>query len=62
MIGRKNNIDKLSKNYGELNDEGREALLKIGEKVFIMNNFVNRKITSFSKYNKKEKFENEQDD
>ncbi|MDR1576533.1 MAG: hypothetical protein LBS37_11055 [Treponema sp.] len=52
----------MSKNYGELNDEGREALLKIGEKVFIMNNFVNRKITSFSKYNKKEKFENEQDD
>ncbi|MDR1637600.1 MAG: hypothetical protein LBR93_09705 [Treponema sp.] len=60
MTGKKNNLDKLSHNYKELDDQGRETLLKIGEKVFTVNNFVNREISSLiSKNNKEEKFESE---
>jgi predicted nucleotidyltransferase len=60
MTGREHNIDKLSHNYKELDDRRREALLKIGEKVFTVNNFVDREISTLvNENNEKEKIENE---
>ena len=43
------NADILSKNYEELNTEGRDTLLRIGEKVFNVKNFVNNKIFIFKR-------------
>ncbi|MDR0400091.1 MAG: hypothetical protein LBH51_04035 [Treponema sp.] len=41
-------IDRLSKNFKELDREGKETLLRIGEKVFRVCNFVNREISSLT--------------
>jgi hypothetical protein len=46
MTEKHTNVDKLSKNYGELDTEGKNTLLRIGEKVFSMNNFVSKEISS----------------
>jgi hypothetical protein len=59
MTREKNNLDKLSQNYEELDTQGREALLKIGEKVFTVKKFVNREISSLINTNENENFENE---
>jgi hypothetical protein len=60
MTEKKDNLDKLSKNYLELDTDGKDRLLKIGEKVLYVKNFVNKEIVSLME-NKdiNEKFENE---
>jgi hypothetical protein len=57
IILRETNVDKLSKNYEELDTEGKETLLRIGEKVFMVKNFVLMELSSLT--TKKDlKFEN----
>jgi hypothetical protein len=58
--GKKNNLDKLSNNYPELDTAGKNKLLRIGEKVLYVKNFVNKEILSLTE-NKdiNEKFKNE---
>jgi hypothetical protein len=53
------NIDRLSKNFEELDTEGKDTLLKIGEKVFNVNNFVNKEIASLLHKQGAIKFKNE---
>jgi hypothetical protein len=59
MPGKGINVDKLSKNYEELDAEGKETLLRIGEKVFKVKNFVNKEILSLVNKNDRLKFNNE---
>jgi hypothetical protein len=59
MTGEKNNVDKLSKNYKELDTEGKETLLKIGEKVFKVKSFVNKESLSLINKDDVLNFENE---
>jgi hypothetical protein len=60
MTGKENNLDKLSKNYQELDTDGKDTLLKIGEKVLYVKNFVNKEISILSENNNEnEKVENE---
>jgi hypothetical protein len=59
MTGKDVNVDKLSKNYAELDTEGKETLLRIGEKVFKAKNFVNKEILSLANKDDGLKFENE---
>jgi hypothetical protein len=59
VILRENNVDKLSNNYGELDIEGKETLLRIGEKVFSVKNFVGREISSLITKKDTLKLENE---
>ncbi|MDR2747425.1 MAG: hypothetical protein LBB77_08280 [Treponema sp.] len=63
MTGRENKLNKLSNNYGELDNQGRETLLKIGEKVFTVNRFVDREVSSLvsnlASKNKEKKFKDE---
>jgi hypothetical protein len=59
MTGENINVDKLSKNYKELDTEGKETLLKIGEKVFKVKNFVNKEISSMVNKDDVLNFENE---
>jgi hypothetical protein len=59
MTGKNINVDKLSKNYKELDTEGKETLLKIGEKVFKVKNFVNKEILSLVNKDDLFDFENE---
>jgi hypothetical protein len=46
MTEKENNLDKLSKNYRALDLEGKNTLLRIGEKVLTVNDFVNQEISS----------------
>jgi hypothetical protein len=46
MTERDIKIDRLSKNYRELDNDGKEKLLRIGEKVFKVKDFVNKEISS----------------
>jgi hypothetical protein len=48
MTERNIKIDRLSNNYEELDIEGKETLLKIGEMVFTVYNFVNKEISSLT--------------
>jgi hypothetical protein len=59
MTGKNTNVDKLSKNYKELDTEGKETLLKIGEKVFKVKSFVNKEISSLVNKDDILNFENE---
>jgi hypothetical protein len=60
MTGKENNLDRLSKNYQELDKDGKDALLKIGEKVLYVKTFVNKEISILSEdNNENEKVENE---
>jgi hypothetical protein len=60
MTGKENKVDKLSKNYRELDTDGKETLLKIGEKVFTVKKFINKEISSLIENNDVNKeFENE---
>jgi hypothetical protein len=60
MTGKENKLDKLSKNYLELDTDGKNTLLNIGEKVLCVKNFINKEISTLSKgKNENEKFENE---
>jgi hypothetical protein len=59
MTGKNIDVDKLSKNYKELDTEGKETLLKIGEKVFKVKNFVNKEILSLVNKDDVLNFENE---
>ena len=57
MTERENNLDRLSKNYRELDSEGKDTLLRIGEKVFTVNNFVERELSSLMTENDTLKFD-----
>ncbi|MDR2501508.1 MAG: hypothetical protein LBD37_10605 [Treponema sp.] len=59
VILRERNVDKFSKNYKELDAEGKETLLRIGEKVYTMKNFVGREVSSLMTKKDNLKFENE---
>jgi hypothetical protein len=48
MTERNIKIDRLSKNYEELDIEGKETLLRIGEMVFTVCHFVNAEISSLA--------------
>ena len=58
MRDRETNLDRLSKNYRELDSEGKDTLLRIGEKVFTVNNFVERETSSLMTENDTLKFNN----
>jgi hypothetical protein len=60
MTGKENKADKLSKNYRELDTDGQNTLSKIGEKVFMVKEFVNKEISLLVENNDINKeFENE---
>jgi prefoldin subunit 5 len=60
MTEKENKVDKLSKNYRELDTDGKETLLKIGEKVFTVKKFVNKEVSLLIENNDVNKeFENE---
>jgi hypothetical protein len=60
MTERKNKLDTLSKNYLELDTDGKNKLLRIGEKVLYVKNFVNKEILSLTENkNINEKFKSE---
>jgi hypothetical protein len=62
MMKRDIKVDRLSNNYRELDNDGKETLLRIGEKVFRVKDFVNKEISSLLNENHeigKLKFENE---
>jgi hypothetical protein len=59
MTGKNIDVDKLSKNYEELDTEGKETLLRIGEKVFRVKSFVNKEILSLINKDDVLNFENE---
>jgi hypothetical protein len=46
MNEKEKKINRLSKNFNELDIEGKETLLRIGERVFRVCNFVNWEISS----------------
>jgi hypothetical protein len=46
MKERNTKVDRLSKNYRELDNDGKEKLLRIGEKVFTVKDFINKEISS----------------
>jgi hypothetical protein len=46
MQERNTKVDRLSKNYRELDNDGKEKLLRIGEKVFTVKDFINKEISS----------------
>jgi hypothetical protein len=60
MTERDIKVDRLSKNYRELDNDGKEKLLRIGEKVFKVKDFVNKEISSLlNENNDIIKFEND---
>jgi hypothetical protein len=46
MVEKENKLDKLSKNYQELDTDGKNRLLRIGEKVLYVKSFVNKEVKS----------------
>lgn len=46
MIEKEKNLDRLSHNYQELDVDGKNKLLLIGEKILNVNDFVNQEISS----------------
>jgi hypothetical protein len=60
MTGKIDNLDKLSNNYLELDTDGKNSLLRIGEKVLYVKNFVTKEILSLTENRDiNEKFKND---
>jgi hypothetical protein len=49
MTEKENKLDKLSKNYKELDKDGKNRLLRIGEKVLNVKTFVDKETSSLDK-------------
>jgi hypothetical protein len=49
MTEKERKLDKLSKNYQELDKDGKNRLLRIGEKVLNVKTFVDKETSSLDK-------------